>query len=127
MKSTDGYGAEWGELSKPTPRKDFGDGKFQEDKYYDAHGKQTHDISKARSKVESRPWDFRHFVKVEYITWWGLGQPAIKWVYHHTSSTAGCWMWPQDMPLRFDGVDNFDIAIDHAAKLGSTWRPGVDV
>lgn len=124
MKSIEEYEAVFN--LTPTPRKDFGDGKFQEDEYYDAHGRQTHDISKACSKVEFRPHDFRHFVKVEYTTWFGLGKPAVRWDFHHRSDTFGSWMWPDGMPLRFDGVDNFDAAIDHAAKLGSTWRPGVD-
>lgn len=100
--------------------------KLTDVKMFDAHGKETFNLLHARSKVEFRNHDFRFFEKTITKRFIFFGSPVIKWKFHHQSSTFGSWMWPDGLPLRFDGVDNAVMAAEHAAKIGSDWRPGLD-
>lgn len=82
------------------------------------------------------PGNFQHYLKKPIIPLWlksllvkaGLASESAsgryRWVFHHRSNTAGCWMWPDGMALRGDGISNKQAAIDHADKLDSDWFSG---
>jgi hypothetical protein len=96
-------------------------------RYYDAGGREVDDLGLARSKVSFAPHDFRFYIKKERKSWFGFGNEVIVyWEFSHQSQTFGSWMWPEGMPLRFDGVDPYMEAIENANRIGSSWRPGLD-
>lgn len=106
--------------SDPIPSKA---NEYDPPKLYDKHGKETKDINDARSVVTFEPHKFTFYTK-RYSAFWGLfGLRVVVWDYHHTSSTFGSWMWPDGLPLRFDGVCNVDRSLQHAEKIGSMWEP----
>lgn len=90
-------------------------------RYYDKHGRETKSVISSYSKVIMNPHNFDFYIKTYSLFWAIFGKEVVKWKYSHTSSTFGSWMWPEGLPLRFDGVDNDELAFNHSIKIGSDW------
>ncbi|UUW39921.1 hypothetical protein VP14_234 [Vibrio phage VPMCC14] len=104
----------------------FTENAYQPHKMYDKCGKETGDIDYAYSLVTFEPHKFTFYTKRVSKFWKFFGKNVVCWDFHHTSNTFGSWMWPDGLPLRFDGICNIKRSIDHANKLGSSWRPSID-
>jgi|TARA_R100001039_G_C1817614_1_gene86873 hypothetical protein len=104
-------------------------------KYFDRDGCQVDSADDAMSKVDCRPNDFRFFKKVmrwklSFRRWRISLERCAAWEFHHHSTMFGSWMWPEGKPMRFDAsgkvIDRTQECTDHALRINSTWRPGID-